>query len=71
MSEWPRSSGVMPPSPVVVDVPTSLAPRPSASLACAESAPKDMPAIVIGIFRWSGFFACRVPSTTSVSQRSR
>ena len=41
----------MPPSPVVVDVPTSLAPRPSASLACAESAPNDMPAIVIGIFR--------------------
>ena len=71
MSEWPRSSGVMPPSPVVVDVPTSLAPRPRASFACAESAPKDMPAIVIGIFRCSGFFAYRVPSTTSVSQRSR
>ena len=59
--EWPRSSGVMPPSPVVVDVPTSLAPRPSASFAGAESAPKLMPAIVIGIFSSSGFFACRVP----------
>ena len=31
--EWPRSSGVMPPSPVVVEVPTAVAPRPSASLA--------------------------------------
>ena len=30
----------MPPSPVVVDVPTSLAPRPSASLAGPDSAPK-------------------------------
>ena len=40
----------MPPSPVVVEVPTSVAPRPSASLAGAESAPKLMPAIVIGIF---------------------
>ena len=33
----------MPPSPVVVDVPTSVAPRPSASFAGAESAPKLMP----------------------------
>ena len=41
--DWPRSSGVMPPSPVVVEVPTSLAPRPSASLALADSAPKLMP----------------------------
>ena len=44
-----RSSGVMPPSPVVVDVPTSVAARPRASLADAESAPKLMPAMVIGI----------------------
>ena len=46
-------------------------PRPSASFAGAESAPKLMPAIVIGIFSSSGFFAKRVPSTTSVPQRSR
>ena len=61
----------MPPSPVVVDVPTSLAPRPSASLAGADSAPKLMPAMVIGISSSSGFFAWRAPSTTSVPQRSR
>ena len=61
----------MPPSPVVVLVPTALAPRPSASFAGAESAPKLMPAIVIGIFSSSGFLAWRSPSTTSVSQRSR
>jgi hypothetical protein len=69
--DWPRSSGVMPPSPVVVDVPTSLAPRPSASLACADSAPKLIPAIVTGMSRCSGCRAFRPPSTTSVSQRSR
>ena len=62
VAECSRSSGVMPPSPVVVDVPTSVAPRPSASFAGAESAPKLMPAIVIGIFSSSGFFAKRVPS---------
>jgi hypothetical protein len=61
----------MPPSPVVVEVPTALAPRPSASFAGPDSAPKLMPAIVTGIFSWSGVFANRVPSTTSVSQRSR
>ena len=61
----------MPPSPVVVDVPTSLAPRPSASFAGAESAPKLIPAIVTGIFSSRGFPAKRVPSVTSVSQRSR
>src|ERR1700712_5367313 len=54
----------MPPSPVVVDVPTSLAPRPSASLAGAESAPKLMPAIVIGIFSSSGFWPGRGPVVT-------
>ena len=47
----------MPPSPVVVDVPASVAPRPSASFACAESEPKLMPAMVIGIFSSIGFFA--------------
>ena len=61
----------MPPSPVVVDVPTSVAPRPSASLAGADSAPKLIPAIVIGISSSIGSRANRVPSTTSVAQRSR
>ena len=53
----------MPPSPVVVEVPTSLAARPRASLACADRAPKLMPAIVIGISRWSGLEAERAPRT--------
>ena len=61
----------MPPSPVVVEVPASVAPRPNASLAGADSAPKLMPAMVTGIFSSIGFFAKRVPSTTLVSQRSR
>ena len=61
----------MPPSPVVVDVPTSLAPRPNASFALAESAPKLMPAIVIGISIVIGLAAARAPSTVRVSQRSR
>ena len=61
----------MPPSPVVVDVPTSVAARPSASLAEAESAPKLMPAMVIGMSRWSGLDAWRVPRVVAVSQRSR
>ncbi len=39
----------MPPSPVVVEVPTSVAARPSASLTRADSAPKLMPATVIGM----------------------
>src|SRR3954463_9739827 len=49
----------MPPSPVVVDVPIAVAPRPRASLAGPDSAPKLMPAIVIGISRWRGFLAWR------------
>ena len=57
----------MPPSPVVVEVPTSVAPRPRASLAGADSAPKLMPAIVTGISSSRGFVAKRVPRTTSVS----
>ena len=61
----------MPPSPVVVEVPAWVAPRPKASLAWAESEPKLMPAMVIGILRWIGFSAKRVPSQTSVSHRSR
>ena len=61
----------MPPSPVVVDVPAAFAPRPSASLAWPDSEPKLMPAIVIGILSRSGFEAKRLPSVTSVPQRSR
>ena len=61
----------MPPSPVVVEVPASVAPRPSASLAWPDSEPKLMPAMVIGIFSSIGFSAKRVPSVTAVSQRSR
>ncbi len=49
----------------------SVAPRPSASLALADSEPKLMPAMVIGIFSSIGFLAKRAPSTTSVPQRSR
>ncbi len=55
--ECPRSSGVMPPSPVVVDVPAAEAPRPSASFAGPDKAPNDMPAMVIGISNSIGFFA--------------
>ncbi len=47
----------MPPSPVVVEVPAIVAPRPSASLALAESEPKLMPAMVIGICSVTGFLA--------------
>ena len=47
----------MPPSPVVVEVPTSVAARPSASFTFAESDPKLMPAIVIGMSSSIGFFA--------------
>ena len=61
----------MPPSPVVVEVPIAVAPRPSASLAGAESEPKLMPAMVIGIFSAIGFLAKRVPSITSVAHFSR
>jgi hypothetical protein len=61
----------MPPSPVVVAVPIAVAPRPSASFAGADSAPKLIPAIVIGMSRRSGADAWRSPSTTSVSHRSR
>ena len=66
-----RSSSVMPPSPVVELVPMAVHARPIASLALAPSAPKLMPATVIGILSAIGFAANRSPSTTSVSQRSR
>ena len=61
----------MPPSPVVVEVPAAVAPRPSASFAGADSEPKLMPAMVIGIFSVIGFLAKRVPSVTSVAHFSR
>ena len=61
----------MPPSPVVVEVPTSVAARPSASFTRADSAPKLMPATVIGIASSIGRVAKRVPSTVLVAQRSR
>ena len=61
----------MPPSPVVVDVPISVAARPSASFTLADSAPKLMPAMVIGMASSIGLLAKRVPSTVFVSQRSR
>jgi hypothetical protein len=66
-----RSSGVIPPSPVVVEVPAAVAARPRASLDCADSAPKLIPAIVIGMASSSGLLANRVPSTVVVSHRSR
>ena len=43
-----------------------VAPRPKASFAGPDSEPKLMPAMVIGILSFSGFFAKRSPSTTSV-----
>ena len=61
----------MPPSPVVVDVPTSDAAWPRASLACADSEPNDMPAIVIGMSRTTGCVAFFAPSTVRVSHVSR
>src|SRR6056300_76878 len=65
------SSGVIPPSPVVVEVPIADAPRPRASFALAPRAPKLIPAIVIGISRVIGFFANRSPMTTEVLHFSR
>ena len=61
----------MPPSPVVVEVPISVAARPSASLTLAESAPKLMPAMVIGMPSLTGFFAKRVPSIVVEEHFSR
>ena len=64
--EDPLSSFVMPPSPVVVEVPIAEAPLPKASFALAPKAPKLIPAIVIGISNLIGFFAKRSPSITEV-----
>ena len=61
----------MPPSPVVVEVPVSVAARPSASLTRDDSAPKLMPATVTGVASSMGRDAKRVPSTVLVAQRSR
>ena len=61
----------MPPSPVVVEVPTSEAARPMASLTLAESEPKLMPAMVMGMSRVMGFLARRVPRTVRVRHFSR
>ena len=62
----------MPPSPVVVDVPSSVAARPSASFTLADSAPKLMPAIVIGISSSIGLLReAGVPSTVFVVHFSR
>ena len=61
----------MPPSPVVVEVPTAVAARPRAVLAVADSAPKLMPAMVIGMSSSTGLLANRVPSTVLVSHFSR
>ena len=55
----------------VVLVPMAVAARPSASLAWAPSAPKLMPAMVIGIASWIGLDANRVPIVTSVAHFSR
>ena len=51
---------------MVVDVPAILAPRPKASLAGPDKAPKLMPAIVIGISSSRGFSAYLPPKTTLV-----
>ena len=60
----------MPPSPVVVEVPAEVAPRPSASLAGPDKAPKLIPAIVIGISSSNGIFAFRVPKIILVAHFS-
>ena len=52
-------------------VPMAVAAWPIASLALAPSAPKLMPAMVIGILSSIGRAAWRAPSVTSVAQRSR
>ena len=44
---------------------------PSACFTFADSEPKLIPAMVIGIASSMGFFAKRVPSTVFDSQRSR
>ena len=48
-----------------------MRPVPSASLAGPESAPKDMPAIVMGISKCIGFAAFNPPMVTLVSHFSR
>ena len=52
-----RSSRHIPPSPVVVEIPARFAAVPSAVFARPDSAPYDMPAIVIGRSSTTGFAA--------------
>ena len=52
-------------------VPISVAAIPSACFTLADSAPKLIPAIVMGIASSIGFFAYRLPRIVFVSQRSR
>ena len=66
-----RSTSSMPPSPVVVEVPASRAPRARAVLALRDSAPKLIPVTIRGISSSSGRLANRVPSTVRVEQASR
>ena len=61
----------MPPSPVVVEMPARFAAMPSAFLALPDSAPYDMPAIVIGRSEHHRVRRERVPSTVLVSHFSR
>jgi hypothetical protein len=61
----------MPPSPVVVDVPSSVAARPSASFTLADNAPKLIPAMVMGMSSSMGLEAKRAPSTVRVLHFSR
>jgi hypothetical protein len=61
----------MPPSPVVVELPAARAPFARATLALYESAPQLMPVIMTGVSSSIGRFACRVPRTVVVRQRSR
>ena len=66
-----RSSGVMPPSPVVVLVPIWLAALPIASLVLADKEPKLMPAMVMGISNSIGCVGRWVPRIVRVSHFSR
>ena len=52
-------------------MPTAVAPRPSATFAADESAPKLIPAMVIGMSSSTGLDARRVPRTVRVSHFSR
>jgi len=55
--------------PLHLDIPVTIAGMSFGAL--GANAPKDMPAMVTGMSRCNGYFACRAPRTTSVSHRSR